>query len=309
MDAFAHVPGQIPLPPRSSSLVTNRAVEPDRRRASTLRLGFRERLDTDGDLQMRRIGNQSQDTCREPGSPSEVRHAGASRRTCDAFPVIHATDRLGPLNWDLVGPAGRVASVSVDPSSSAGDFPILFEAASCWDRGRIASRGALPGCDSGQAASARLTRMECRGRGIIHSALSRRGGGHMLPRRESDPRFPRHDPEVKRSAPIDKGVTAKALAVQELKRYRPCWHRTQCPPFGAAYSKLAPQHVNWLLIAPGRGVPDVATKIVGRTWGGGDFAWLKAKHPFSLLPITEKKNRVHAPLGVIEGDGASPHRR
>jgi DNA-binding transcriptional LysR family regulator len=45
------------------------------------------------------------------------------------FPVIHATDRLGPLKWDLVGPAGRVASVSVDPKLSAGDFPILFEAA------------------------------------------------------------------------------------------------------------------------------------------------------------------------------------
>jgi len=45
------------------------------------------------------------------------------------FPIIHATDRLGPLSWELTGPQGRIASVPVDPKLSAGDFPILFDAA------------------------------------------------------------------------------------------------------------------------------------------------------------------------------------
>jgi DNA-binding transcriptional LysR family regulator len=108
-------------------LVTNRAVDLIGE-GIDIAIRIRERLDTDGDLQMRRIGISrrilvaSRSFLRKYGTPE---HPDDLRR----FPVIHASDRLGPLNWELVGPAGRVASVSVDPRLSAGDFPILFEAA------------------------------------------------------------------------------------------------------------------------------------------------------------------------------------
>jgi DNA-binding transcriptional LysR family regulator len=112
---------------RVQFLVTNRAVDLIGE-GIDIAIRIRERLDTDGDLQMRRIGISrrilvaSRGLLRKYGTPE---HPDDLRR----FPVIHATDRLGPLNWDLVGPAGRVASVSVDPKLSAGDFPILLEAA------------------------------------------------------------------------------------------------------------------------------------------------------------------------------------
>jgi len=112
---------------RVQFLVTNRAVDLIGE-GIDIAIRIRERLDTDGDLQMRRIGISrrilvaSRGLLRKYGAPE---HPDDLRR----FPVIHATDRLGPLNWDLVGPTGRVVSVSVDPKLSAGDFPILFEAA------------------------------------------------------------------------------------------------------------------------------------------------------------------------------------
>jgi len=112
---------------RVQFLVTNRAVDLIGE-GIDIAIRIRERLDTDGDLQMRRIGISrrilvaSRGLLRKYGTPE---HPDDLRR----FPVIHATYRLGPLNWDLVGPAGPVASVPVDPKLSAGDFPILFEAA------------------------------------------------------------------------------------------------------------------------------------------------------------------------------------
>ena len=45
------------------------------------------------------------------------------------FPIIHPGERLGPLTWELAGPAGKVASVPVDPKISAGDFVLLLDAA------------------------------------------------------------------------------------------------------------------------------------------------------------------------------------
>jgi DNA-binding transcriptional LysR family regulator len=45
------------------------------------------------------------------------------------FPIIHASERLGPLSWELAGPGGSMARVPIDPKVSAGDFILLFDAA------------------------------------------------------------------------------------------------------------------------------------------------------------------------------------
>ncbi len=89
---------------------------------------IRDRLDADGELQMRRIGISrrilvaSRSLLKKHGNPQ---HPEDLRR----FPIIHATERLGPINWELAGPEGKLASVPIDPKLSAGDFAILLDAA------------------------------------------------------------------------------------------------------------------------------------------------------------------------------------
>ena len=89
---------------------------------------IRERLDTDRELQMRRIGISRRILVANrallgkygaPTQPEDLRR----------FPLIHATERLGPTSWELAGPGGKVASLRVDPRVSSGDFAILLYAA------------------------------------------------------------------------------------------------------------------------------------------------------------------------------------
>ena len=112
---------------RIQFLITNRSVDLIGEGVD-IAIRIRDRLDSDGDLQMRRIGISrrilvaSRGLLRKhevPQEPDDLRR----------LPTIHAADRLGPLSWDLVGPQRRSVSVSVDPKLSAGDFPMLFDAA------------------------------------------------------------------------------------------------------------------------------------------------------------------------------------
>jgi len=89
---------------------------------------IRDRLDSDRDLQMRRIGISRRILVANkrllkkyglPQDPDDLRR----------FPTIHATDRPGQLSWDLMGPQRRLVSVPVVPVLSAGDFPMLYDAA------------------------------------------------------------------------------------------------------------------------------------------------------------------------------------
>jgi DNA-binding transcriptional LysR family regulator len=89
---------------------------------------IRERLDTEGELQMKRIGISrhilvaSKSLLKKHGSPEQPDDL---RR----FPILHATERLGPVVWELSGPEGRTAAVQIEPRVLAGDFAILLEAA------------------------------------------------------------------------------------------------------------------------------------------------------------------------------------
>jgi DNA-binding transcriptional LysR family regulator len=112
---------------RIQFLITNRPVDLIGEGVD-IAIRIRERLDTDGDLQMRRIGISRRilvahrnllKTYGPPEDPDDLRR----------FPIIHASEHLGPLTWDLSGPAGRTASVPFEPKVSAGDFAILLDAA------------------------------------------------------------------------------------------------------------------------------------------------------------------------------------
>ncbi len=118
--------GRYPLL-RVQFVVTNRPVDLIGE-SIDIAIRIRERLDTDGDLQMKRIGISRRILVANRGLLSKY---GFPEKPDDLrrFPIIHATDRLGPLSWELTGPQGRIASVPVDPKLSAGDFPILFDAA------------------------------------------------------------------------------------------------------------------------------------------------------------------------------------
>jgi DNA-binding transcriptional LysR family regulator len=138
---------------------------------------IRERLETDADFQMRRIGISRRilvahkSLLKKYGPPQDPHDL---RR----FPIIHASERLGPLAWDLSGPAGKAASVRFEPKVSAGDFAILVEAA-------MAGVGLalLPEIDCLQALrDKRLVRVLpgwSVGDGIIHLVFPSRRG--MLP--------------------------------------------------------------------------------------------------------------------------------
>jgi DNA-binding transcriptional LysR family regulator len=111
---------------RVQFLVTNRPVDVIGE-SIDIAIRIRERLDTDGDLQMRRIGISrrilvaSRALLRKqgtPGHPDDLR----------GFPLIHAAEGQGSLGWSLTGPGGKVASVPIEPKLSASDFRILLDA-------------------------------------------------------------------------------------------------------------------------------------------------------------------------------------
>jgi len=112
---------------RVQFLITNRAVDLIGE-GIDIAIRIRDRLDSDGNLQMRRIGISRRILVANrtllkrygvPQSPDDLRR----------IPTIDAADRPGQLSWDLVGPQRRLASVPVAPTLSAGDFPLLFDAA------------------------------------------------------------------------------------------------------------------------------------------------------------------------------------
>jgi DNA-binding transcriptional LysR family regulator len=161
---------------RLQFLMTNRPVDLIGE-GMDIAIRIRERLDTDGELQMKRIGISRRILV---ASKALLRKYGTPQNPEDLrrFPIIHATERLGPITWELAGPAGKTASVPVDPKVSAGDFPILLDAA-------IAGIGLalLPEIDCQDALSRkRLVRVLpgwSVGDGIIHLVFPSRRG--MLP--------------------------------------------------------------------------------------------------------------------------------
>jgi len=112
---------------RIQFLITNRPVDLVGESVD-IAIRIRERLHGDGDLQMKRIGISRRILV---ANKALVGKHGTLQTPDDLhrYPTIHASEHVGPLSWDLVGPRKRLASVSITPKLSAGDFPILFDAA------------------------------------------------------------------------------------------------------------------------------------------------------------------------------------
>lgn len=112
---------------RTQFLITNRPINLIEEQVDVA-IRIRENLDTDSEMQMRKIGISRRilvanaALLREYGAPKEA--ADLSR-----LPILDATETPGQRTWELSGPRGQKASVTVEPKVSAGDFTILIQAA------------------------------------------------------------------------------------------------------------------------------------------------------------------------------------
>ena len=108
-------------------LITNRRVDLIEEGVD-IAIRVRERLDTDADLQLRRIGVSGRILVMSPAL-LEKRHAPATPADLTAFPIIGTQDRAALGEWPLIGPDGGLAKVSFEPRLSAADYGLLLDAA------------------------------------------------------------------------------------------------------------------------------------------------------------------------------------
>jgi DNA-binding transcriptional LysR family regulator len=87
----------------------------------------RERLDTDADLQVKRIGVSRRILV---ASPNLLATAGVPMSPVDLanFPVLHQEEQSGGT-WQLTAENGETSSVPVEPRLASGSFDILMAAA------------------------------------------------------------------------------------------------------------------------------------------------------------------------------------
>jgi DNA-binding transcriptional LysR family regulator len=112
---------------RTQFLITNRPINLIEEQVDVA-IRIRENLDTDSEMQMRKIGTSRRilvanaALLKEHGTPKTA-------NDLSRLPILDATETPGPRTWELSGPRGQKASVAVEPKVSAGDFAILIEAA------------------------------------------------------------------------------------------------------------------------------------------------------------------------------------
>lgn len=112
---------------RAQFLITNRPINLIEEQVDVA-IRIRDSLDTDSEMQMRRIGTSRRLLV---ASPALLKAHGAPKAAGDlaGLPILDATETPGPRIWELSGPRGQKASVAVEPKISAGDFTILIHAA------------------------------------------------------------------------------------------------------------------------------------------------------------------------------------
>ena len=112
---------------RLQILSTNRRVDLIEERVDVA-VRVRERLDTDGDLQMRRIGVSRRIVVASPGL-IRTHGAPAAPQDLTALPLVDAGEGAGPSVWRLTGPDAQPCSVEFDARLAAGDLDTLVAAA------------------------------------------------------------------------------------------------------------------------------------------------------------------------------------
>ena len=90
-------------------------------------ISVRERLDTDADLQMKRIGVSARILV---ASPSLVAHIGEPQAPSELFnyPTLHQ-DPQGASTWQLTSRSGETSMVAIEPRLATGSFDMLIDAA------------------------------------------------------------------------------------------------------------------------------------------------------------------------------------
>jgi DNA-binding transcriptional LysR family regulator len=133
-DAIAgHLPGLLAAHPqlRIQCIATNRRVDLIQEGVD-IAIRVRERLDTDADLQVKRIGVSRRILV---ASPSLLATADAPVSPADLanFPLLYQEEQSGGA-WHLTSQSGEINTVLVEPRLASGSFDIL-KAAACQGAG------------------------------------------------------------------------------------------------------------------------------------------------------------------------------
>jgi DNA-binding transcriptional LysR family regulator len=89
---------------------------------------IRERLDTDADVQVRKIGTSKRVLV---GAPQLLADVGKPAKPADLprFALLHAQEQPGPATWTLTNPSGQKETIEFEPKLASGDFSLLVDAA------------------------------------------------------------------------------------------------------------------------------------------------------------------------------------
>jgi len=111
---------------RLQCIVTNRRVDLIHE-GIDVAIRVRERLDTDADLQMKRIGPSRRILV---ASPTLLAKEGKPAAPADLgkFPILHQEQQGGEI-WHLTADDGRTCTVAIEPRVATGSFEILIAAA------------------------------------------------------------------------------------------------------------------------------------------------------------------------------------
>jgi DNA-binding transcriptional LysR family regulator len=123
-----HLPGFLVAHPklRVQCVATNRRIDLINE-GIDVAIRVRERLDTDADLQVKRIGVHRRILV---ASPNLLAKGNAPMSPADLanFPILHQEEQGGG-SWTLTAENGDVSSVTVEPRLATGSFEILLAAA------------------------------------------------------------------------------------------------------------------------------------------------------------------------------------
>jgi DNA-binding transcriptional LysR family regulator len=159
---------------RLQCIVTNRRVDLIHEGVDVA-IRVRERLDTDADLQVKRIGISRRILV---ASPSLLADKGAPMTPAElsAFPILH--QEQGGTTWFLTAENGDTDSVAIEPRLSTGSFDVLI-AAACQGAGIALLPAAQCRAALASAALVRVLPQWSGIDGIVHLVFASRRG--MLP--------------------------------------------------------------------------------------------------------------------------------
>lgn len=91
-------------------------------------LRVRERIDTDADVQLKRIGLSKKILV---AAPSLIAQLGRLVQPTDLlrWPLLHQQEQAGPSRWTLVNDSGQQETIEFQPKLASGDYGILANAA------------------------------------------------------------------------------------------------------------------------------------------------------------------------------------